>query len=284
MKKTAILLIHCTDRPGIITEISGFIMQNGGNVVYLDQYVDRENRQFFMRIEWEVSGDGLDRQSIKGAVEHLLKGLDPKLELYHSDQPSRIAVFVSKESHCLHDLLYHVTSGSWNAEIPLIIGNHASLSSVADSFGIPFYHIPVSAENKVEAEREQLKLLEEYQVDLVVLARYMQILSAEFVAQAQRKIINIHHSFLPAFAGAKPYHQAYERGVKCIGATSHYVTAELDGGPIIAQDITHVDHRNSVQDLVRKGKELEKVILSRAVWAHVQHKILTYHNKTVVFH
>lgn len=284
MKPTAVLLIHCPDRPGILATVTDFININGGNIVYLDQHVDRVQQVFFMRVEWELEGFVIPRNKIEEYFNTLYASkYDMYFRLFFSDVKLRMAIFVSKMSHCLFDLLARHCSGEWNVEIPLIVSNHPDMQSVAERFDIPYHIIPINKENKAEQEQVTLRLLRENDIDFIVLARYMQVLSEDMVVHYNNRIINIHHSFLPAFVGAKPYHAAYERGVKLIGATSHYVTTELDAGPIIGQDIARISHKNSVDDLIHKGRDLEKIVLSRAVEKHIEHKILTYKNKTVVF-
>lgn len=286
MKPTAILLLHCPDQPGIISEITKFITDNHGNIVYLDQYVDREDGMFFMRIEWELENFLIPRGKIADYVQTLYaQKYSITFNLYFNDERSRMAIFVSKMSHCLYDLLARYKAGEWNVDIPCIVSNHEDLRYVAEQFGIPYYvwSIKKDHSNKKEVEEAEMKLLRDNHITFIVLARYMQIISDEMVAAYPHHIINIHHSFLPAFIGAKPYRQAWERGVKIIGATSHYVTAELDAGPIIEQDVTRISHKDTPESLVLKGKDLEKIVLSRAVSKHIERKILTYHNKTVIF-
>lgn len=280
----ATLLICCPDKQGIVARVTEFIYKNKGNVIYLDQHVDQEEKVFFMRLEWELEKFLIPQDKIAEHFKAEVATLyDMKFDLYFDKGVHRMAVFVSKMPHCLFDMLSRYMDGEWQVEIPLIISNHMDLEPVVKRFGIPFYYIPVTADNKVEAEKEQIKLLQEHKVDLIVLARYMQVLSNDFVAQYKNKIINIHHSFLPAFPGGKPYHSAYKRGVKIIGATSHYITAELDEGPIIEQDVTRISHKDSVETLIRKGRDLEKIVLSRAIFMHLQHRTLVYNNKTIVF-
>jgi formyltetrahydrofolate deformylase len=283
-KNTAVLLIHCPDRQGILATVTEFLNKNGGNIIYLDQHVDRQEEIFYMRVEWELEGFAIPLEKI-GDYFNTLIGLPLNMnwKLYFSDVIPRMALFVSKMPHCLFDILARYTAGEWDVEIPLIISNHLLLKPVAERFGIDFYHFPVTAENKEEQEKEEIALLKKHRIDFVVLARYMQILSHEFVKQFPNKIINIHHSFLPAFAGAKPYHAAHERGVKIIGATCHYVTSDLDAGPIIEQDVTRCSHVDTIQKLIRKGRDLEKIVLSQAVYKHLQRKVLVYNNRTVVF-
>lgn len=283
-KNTAILLMHCPDRPGIIAILTEFINSNGGNILYLDQYVDRENGIFYMRVEWELEGFQIPTDKISDYFDTLYAHrYDVTYRLSFSDRPQRMAIFVSKMSHCLYDMLARYRAGEWDVEIPLIVSNHPDLKFVGEQFGIPFEVFPVTRENKAGMEKRELELLDSQGVDFIVLARYMQVLSEDFIGHYPDSIINIHHSFLPAFVGAKPYHAAYERGVKLIGATSHYVTTELDAGPIIEQDIVRISHKDTVRDLIKKGRDLEKIVLSRAVEKHIQRKVLTYRNKTVVF-
>ncbi|MDD7760041.1 MAG: formyltetrahydrofolate deformylase [Candidatus Limisoma sp.] len=281
---TAILRMHCPDQAGIITVITGFINENGGNIVYLDQYVDRNNGIFYMRIEWELDNFIIPKEKISDYFNTLYaQRYNMSFHISFTERVQRMAIFVSKMSHCIYDLLARYTAGEWDVEIPLIISNHPDLSIIGKQFNIPFEVIPITKDNKAEQEAKEFELLERYNIDFIVLARYMQVLSEDFIARYPNRIINIHHSFLPAFIGAKPYHQAYERGVKLIGATSHYVTAELDAGPIIEQDIARISHKDSPAELVHKGRDLEKIVLSRAVEKHIQRKILTYKNKTIIF-
>ena len=286
MKSCAILLLHCPDKPGIISEITKFVTDNKGNIVYLDQYVDREDGMFFMRIQWELEKFLIPREKIFDYIDTLY-ALRYKMtfNLYFTDERPRMAIFVSKMSHCLYDLLARYKAGEWNVDIPCIVSNHEDLRYIADQFNIPYYVWSVNKDhsNKDEVEKAQMALLKEKKITFVVLARYMQIIGDNMIQAYPHHIINIHHSFLPAFIGSKPYHQAWERGVKIIGATSHYVTAELDAGPIIEQDITRISHKDTPESLVLKGKDLEKIVLSRAVTKHIERKILTYHNKTIIF-
>ena len=276
--------MHCPDQAGIITVITGFINENGGNIVYLDQYVDRNNGIFYMRIEWELDNFIIPKEKISDYFTTLYaQRYNMSFHISFTERVQRMAIFVSKMSHCIYDLLARYTAGEWDVEIPLIISNHPDLSIIGQQFNIPFEVIPITKDNKAEQEAKEFELLERYNIDFIVLARYMQVLSEDFIARYPNRIINIHHSFLPAFIGAKPYHQAYERGVKLIGATSHYVTAELDAGPIIEQDIARISHKDSPAELVHKGRDLEKIVLSRAVEKHIQRKILTYKNKTIIF-
>ena len=279
---TATLLVSCPDRPGLVSKIANFIYANGGNIIHADQHTDFTTGLFLTRIEWQLEGFNLPREVIGTAFAAIAKPIEANWQLHFSDYVPRLAIWVTKQNHCLLDLLWRQQARELPAQIPLIISNHSNLESIAKQFGIDFYHIPISKENKSEQEAKQLELLKEYKIDLVVLAKYMQILSADFVAQFPN-IINIHHSFLPAFAGAKPYQRAYERGVKIIGATAHYVTEDLDEGPIIEQEVTHVSHRDTVADLIRKGKDLERLVLARAVRLHLQNRVLVYGNRTVIF-
>lgn len=281
---TAVLVVHCPDTPGIIAVITEFITANGGNILYLDQYVDKVNGVFYMRIEWDLERFIIPKDKIADYFSTLYgKRYGVKFRITFSSQPQRMAIFVSKMSHCIYDLLARYVAGEWHVEIPVIISNHPDLSLIGKQFGIPFEVVPVTRENKKEMEAREFELLDRYNIDFIVLARYMQVLSEEFINRYPERIINIHHSFLPAFIGAKPYHAAFDRGVKLIGATSHYVTTELDAGPIIEQDIVRITHKDTIPDLIKKGRDLEKIVLSRAVEKHIQHKILTYNNKTVVF-
>ena len=284
MMKTAKLLLHCPDQPGILAAVTDFITVNKGNIVYLDQYVDRVENIFFMRLEWELENFLIPQEKIEDYFATLYaQKYDMSFKLYFSDYKPRMAIFVSKMSHCLYDLLARYAAGEWNVEIPLIVSNHPDLQHVAERFSIPFYLFPITKENKAEQEQKELALLAEHRVNFIVLARYMQVVSEQLINAFPNRIINIHHSFLPAFVGAKPYHAAFERGVKIIGATSHYVTTELDAGPIIEQDVVRITHKDTVQDLVNKGKDLEKIVLSRAVQKHIDRKVLAYKNKTVIF-
>ena len=281
---TAVLRMHCPDCPGIIAVITDFITSNRGNIIYLDQYVDRVEGTLYMRVEWELDGFLIPKEKLKDYFETLYATrYQLTYRLSFTSHRQRMAIFVSKMSHCLYDLLSRYIAGEWDVEIPVIISNHPDLAIVGKQFNIPFEVVPVTRENKAEMEQREFGILDSYGVDFIVLARYMQVLSEDFIARYPNHIINIHHSFLPAFVGAKPYHQAFIRGVKLIGATSHYVTADLDAGPIIEQDTTRITHKDTIEDLVKKGRDLEKIVLSRAVEKHIQRKILTYDNKTVVF-
>jgi len=281
-QKTAVLLIHCPDAKGIVAHVTGFIRDHDGNVLHLDQHVDFEQNVFFMRMMWSLEGFDLSREAFQAAFAPIAERYRMTCTLHYGPSRSRLALFVSKQAHCLYDILSRHEAGEFDADIPLIISNHEDLRKVADRFGIPFHVFPITAQTKGSREQQEIALLRDEGVDTVVLARYMQILSQDFVAAFPNQIINIHHSFLPAFAGARPYHAAYERGVKIIGATSHYVTSELDQGPIIEQDIIRVTHKETIEDFVRKGRDLEKSVLSRAIWLHLRRQILVYSNKTVI--
>ncbi|MHC5746023.1 MAG: formyltetrahydrofolate deformylase [Nostoc sp.] len=279
---TATLLISCPDRRGLVAKFANFIYSNGGNIIHADQHTDFAAELFLTRIEWQLDGFNLPREFIAPAFNAIAQPLGAKWELRFSDTVPRIAIWVSRQDHCLFDLIWRQRAKEFIAEIPLIISNHSNLKVVAEQFNIDFQHIPINKDNKSEQEAQQLELLRQYKIDLVVLAKYMQIVSADFISQFPQ-IINIHHSFLPAFIGANPYHRAFERGVKIIGATAHYATADLDAGPIIEQDVVRVSHRDEVDDLVRKGKDLERIVLARAVRSHLQNRVLVYGNRTVVF-
>ena len=277
------ILIHCPDQSGIIRSVTTFVHQQNGNVIYLDQHVDKQARVFCMRLESEFE-ETVDLTDFKDEFEKgLAKKFDMQWDIYQSSIKPNLAIFVSKYNHCLYDLLSRFNSGELQVNIPFILSNHPDLEYVAKQFDIPYYYVSVTKENKSEAEAKQLELLKQHKVDFIVLARYMQIVSSKVIAVYPNKIINIHHSFLPAFAGAKPYHAAFNRGVKIIGATSHYVTEELDAGPIIEQDVATVSHTHSVQDFIAKGRDLEKIVLARAVKLHVSRKTMVYNNRTVIF-
>ena len=283
-KKTAILRMHCPDQPGIIAVITQFITENQGNIIYLDQYVDRVNGVFYMRVEWELDRFLIPSEKIDDYFNTLYaQRYCLTYKLSFSSRVQRMAIFVSKMSHCLYDMLSRYVAGEWDVEIPVIISNHPDLAMAGQQFGIPFEVVPVTRDNKDEMEQREFDILDKYEVDFIVLARHMQLLSENFINRYPNRIINIHHSFLPAFVGAKPYHQAYARGVKLIGATSHYVTTELDAGPIIEQEVVRISHKDTIQDLVKKGRDLEKIVLSRSVEKHIQRKILTYDNRTIIF-
>ena len=282
--KSATLLIHCPDQKGIVISITEFIFKNGGNILYLDQHVDTERQVFFMRVEWDLHDFVIADRKIGEYFETLVaKRFSMSWRLHFSDEVLRMALFVSKQPHCFYDILARYEAGEWQVEIPLIISNHTDMQTAAGRLGIDYVHLPVTGENRAVQERRQLELLQQYRIDFIVLARYMQILSDGFIGNYPDRIINIHHSFLPAFPGARPYHSAYDRGVKIIGATSHYATAELDAGPIIEQDVVRVSHENSVEDMIRKGRDLEKMVLARAVWHHLHHNIMVYENRTLVW-
>lgn len=279
---TATLLVSCPDQRGLVAKIANFIYANGGNIIHADQHTDFSAGLFLTRIEWQLEGFNLPRDLIGPAFNAIAQPLQANWKLHFSDAVPRIAIWVSRQDHCLLDLLWRQRAGELNAKIPVIMGNHAEMGTIANQFGIDFHHIPITKETKPEQETKQLALLQQYEIDLVVLAKYMQILSPDFIDRFP-SVINIHHSFLPAFAGANPYQRAYERGVKIIGATAHYVTPDLDEGPIIEQDVVRVSHRDDVNDLIRKGKDLERVVLARAVRLHLQNRVLVYGNRTVVF-
>lgn len=284
MKRTAILLIHCPDQPGLVAAVANYILARDGNIVSLEEHVDPDEGVFFMRAEWEISNFRLCADEIGPDFDRsVARTFDMKWRVHFGDERVRLALFVSKLPHCLYDILARCESGEWNAEVAFIASNHGFASAIASRFGIPFYAFDVQPSTRPEVEAAQLALVEQHGVDTVILARYMQILSPTLVQALPGRIINIHHSFLPAFPGARPYHSAHARGVKIIGATSHYVTEELDEGPIIAQDVTHVSHRDSVDDLVRKGRDLEKLVLARAVWSHCRREVLAHGRRTVVF-
>ncbi len=280
---TARLLITCPDRQGLIAIVAGFLAEHGGNIVEADQHSDAQHGEFFMRVEIDPEGFRLDRSNFAQAWEPTARECKMRWWLYWGNDLKRMAILVSKESHCLSDLLWRWQTGELRVEIPFVAGNHESIGQHATSHGLAFHHLPSTPQTKQQQEARLVALLEEAHVDFIVLARYMQILSPEFVANYAQRIINIHHSFLPAFAGPRPYRQAFERGVKLIGATSHYVTDKLDAGPIIAQSTLPVGHRDSVEDLIRKGRDLERTVLATAVRHHVEDKVLVSRNKTVVF-
>lgn len=279
---TATLLISCPDSPGLVAKIANFIYANGGNIIHADQHTDFATSLFLIRIEWQLKGFNLPREAISTSFSAIAKPLNANWQLHFSETLPKIALWVTKQDHCLLDLLWRNQVKELPGTISLIISNHPNLEAIAKQFGIDFYHLPITKDNKAEQEEKQLELLQQYEIDLVVLAKYMQIVSPSFIANFP-KIINIHHSFLPAFPGAKPYHRAHARGVKIIGATAHYVTEDLDEGPIIEQEVARVNHQDTIPDLVRKGKDLERLVLARAVRSHLQNKVLVYGNKTVVF-
>ncbi len=279
-----ILVGKCPDRVGIITYLTKWFAEHSGNILELDQHVDRSTGEFFIRIEWDMEGFDISRTDFPALFgKGVATPLSMKWDLAYSGDRPRIAIFVSQLSHCMWDIISRWQSGEWNVEIPLIIGNHSDFESTALRFGCKFRHVPISAETKTEQEKKELALLRDLKIDFIVLARYMQILSGDFVSQYSNRIINIHHSFLPAFAGANPYQRAHERGVKLIGASAHYVTPELDEGPIIQQDTVEVSHRDSVEDLIRKGRDVEKIVLSRAIYLHINKRIAVHGKRTVIF-
>ncbi len=281
---TATLLIHCPDQPGLVHTVTSFILYHGGNILHLDQHVDRQANVFFMRVEWALKGFALaTAEDVRRSFGSIASERRMKWSLHLSEERRRVAVFVTKEGHCLYDLLSRHEAGELPCDIPLIVSNHEHLRPAAERFGIPFVHVPVTPETKEAVEARHIALMWEHKIDTIVLARYMQIVTPGFIAAFPNQILNIHHSFLPAFVGAKPYHQAHERGVKLIGATSHYVTNDLDEGPIIHQDVIRVSHKDSAADMVRLGKDLEKIVLSKALWWHLNNCVLVYGNRTVVF-
>ena len=281
MNNTAILLINCPDRKGLVASVSGMLYEHGANIIHADQHQDHEAGLFFMRVEWALEGFNVDAFRAQFAPIAAELRMEWRLEL--SSTVTSMAIFVSQYLHCYADLLYRHKAGELACEIPLIVSNHPGARALADFHGIPFHQVEIGPDGKAGAERRQIALLEKHNVDLIVLARYMQILSSDFVSHFPNRIINVHHSFLPAFVGAKPYHRAFERGVKLIGSTSHYVTEVLDDGPIIEQDVTRISHRDQLEDLIEKGRDLERVVLSRAVRWRLAHRILSYGSKTVVF-
>jgi len=283
MKNTATLLITCPDARGIVAAIADFLHQHNANILHADQHQDAENNLFLMRVEWDLAGFNLDEASFNQAFAVIADKFSMEWQLKLSQNKARVAIMVSQYDHCLADLLHRHKSGELACEIPLVISNHRDTEKLVQFYGVDFHYIPVTKDNKAEAEAAQFKLFDEYNIDLIVLARYMQILSPDFVTRYPQRIINIHHSFLPAFIGARPYHRAFERGVKLIGATSHYVTEVLDEGPIIEQGIERISHRDQVEDLIQKGRDLERVVLSKAVRWHIENRILLYANKTVIF-
>jgi formyltetrahydrofolate deformylase len=280
---TATLLISCRDQKGLVAAVSDFLYRHDGNIVHADQHTDHEEDVFLQRVEWQLAGFALGRDAIAEAFRPIAERFDMTWTLRFSDEVPRVALLVSKLHHCMYDLLARWRLGELHAEIPIVISNHADAAEIVRDFGVEFRHLPVTAETKAAQEQQMAGLLAERKIDVVIMARYMQVLSDGFVRRYPNRIINIHHSFLPAFAGARPYHQAHERGVKIIGATAHYATPELDQGPIIDQDVARVSHRDSVDDLVRKGRDLERTVLSRAVRHHLEDRVLVADNKTVVF-
>lgn len=288
MKDSAVLLIDCPDRKGLVARVSGLLYEWGANILHADQHIDHELGMFFMRVEWALNGagagaSGFDLAGFRIRFARLADELEMHWTLHSGGQRPRVALFCSQYLHCVADLLYRWRTGELDCEIPLIVSNHTAVAELAGFHGVPFEHTPVTPATRGDAERRQLELLAAHGIELAVLARYMQILSAEFVGRYPARIINVHHSFLPAFTGARPYHAAHQRGVKLIGATSHYVTEALDDGPIIEQDVARISHRDQVEDLVARGRDLERMVLSRAVRWHLDRRILCYGNKTVVF-
>lgn len=283
MKNTATLLVTCPDRKGLVAAIADFLYQHDANILHADQHQDAENNLFLMRVEWDMAGSSVNADNFAQHFGPIAERFDMQWQLKLAQRKPRLAIMVSQYDHCLADLLHRHQSGELACDIPLIISNHLDTQRLAEFYGIPFHRIEVSKDNKAQAEAAQFALFDQYDIDLIVLARYMQILSPDFVRRYPQRIINIHHSFLPAFIGARPYHRAFERGVKLIGATSHYVTEVLDEGPIIEQDIDRISHRDQVEDLIQKGRDLERIVLSRAVRWHVENRILLYANKTVIF-
>lgn len=280
---SAILLIDCPDQKGLVAAIADFLYAHGGNILHADQHKDKQLGQFFMRVEWEQKEFDLDSAEFVREFEPMAGRLHMHWQLFYSQQRPLVAIFVSRQLHCLADLLYRHQTGELSCEIAFIVSNHTDAEPLARFYGIPFHVVAVNPANKATVEASQLRLLRDAKVELVILARYMQILSPEFVAEYPHQIINVHHSFLPAFTGARPYHAAFERGVKLIGATSHYATENLDEGPIIEQDVARISHRDAPEDLIQKGRDLERVVLARAVRWHLERRILCYGNKTVVF-
>ncbi len=283
MSETATLLIYCPDRPGLVHDVTGFISSHRGNIIDLQQHIDEAQNAFFMRLEWSLEHFTLEKEEIEARLQPLARRHEMQLKLAFSSQRKRVALFVTKENHCLYDLLARHEAGELPVDIPCIVSNHDTLRPAAERFGIPFHRFEITKENKAEQEQAMIALLLAEKVDTVVLAKYMQIIGPSMIAEFPNRILNIHHSFLPAFIGAKPYHQAFERGVKIIGATSHYVTTELDQGPILHQDVMRVSHEDTVPDLVRLGRDLEKNVLAKALWWHVRDQVLVFKNKTVVF-
>ena len=280
---TAVLLLSCPDQKGLVATVSDFLYRNNGNIIHADQHTDQEEGVFLQRVEWELAGFDIPRDEISKEFQPIAERFNLTWSLGFSDNVPRIALFVSKLPHCLYDLLARWRMGEFRAEIPLVVSNHDDLRSIVEEFGVEYHSVSITPDTKAAQEAHIIEELEKHRIDVVVLARYMQILGRDFVDQYRNRIINIHHSFLPAFAGGRPYHQAHERGVKIIGASAHYVTPELDEGPIIEQDVARVSHRDAVADLIRKGRDLEKMVLARAVDLHLRRRIVVYGNKTVVF-
>lgn len=283
MRHTAVLLISCPDQKGLVAAIADFLLLHDANILHADQHQDAELKLFLMRVEWDLAGFRLDLAEFAAAFKSVAERFGMTWRLAESSRKPRMAVFVSKFDHCLADLFYRYQSSELHCELPIVISNHEDTRWLAEAYRVPFQHMTVTKDNKAESEQMQLAILRDLKIDFIVLARYMQVLSADFIRHFPNRIINIHHSFLPAFHGAKPYHRAFERGVKLIGATAHYVTETLDDGPIIEQDVARISHRDSLDDLITKGADLEKVVLSRAVKWHLDNRVLVYANKTVVF-
>ena len=282
-RPTAILLLACPNQRGLVTTVSNFVYQHQGDIIHADQHTDMERDYYLQRVEWDLTNFTIPREEIADAFDPIAKSFGMEWSLSFSDHRPRIAIFVSQEQHCLMDLLARWQMGEFPADLALVISNHNRLQQAVEQAGFAFYHFPITTDTKPQQEAAELAILQEHRIDNIILARYMQVLSQDFVARYHNRIINIHHSFLPAFAGARPYHQAYQRGVKLIGATAHYATTDLDEGPIIEQDGAKVSHRDTVDDMIRKGRDLEKVVLARAVRMHLLHRVLVYGNKTVVF-
>ncbi|MCH8994408.1 MAG: formyltetrahydrofolate deformylase [Chloroflexi bacterium] len=280
---TAVLLLSCPDQKGLVAAVSDFLYRNNGNIIHADQHTDQEEGVFLQRVEWELAGFDIPRDEISREFQPIAERFNLTWSLGFSDYVPRIALFVSKLPHCLYDLLARWRMGEFRAEIPVVVSNHEDLRSIVEEFGVEYQSVAITPDTKAAQEAHIIEELEKQRIDVVVLARYMQVLGRDFVEQYRDRMINIHHSFLPAFAGGRPYHQAHERGVKIIGASAHYVTPELDEGPIIEQDVARVSHRDAVADLIRKGRDLEKVVLARAVDLHLRRRIVVYGNKTVVF-
>ena len=279
---TVILQLICPDRPGLVSELAGWVAANGGNIRHADHHTDAGAGLFLSRIEWMLDGFGIPRQALPESAAALAERLQGQAQLHFSDELPRVAIFASRQSHCLQDLLWRVQSGELPMHVPLVIANHPDLEALCSGFGVHFECVPVTRETKPEAEQRMLQLLQDYAIDLAVLAKYMQVLSGDFLSRFSQ-VINIHHSFLPAFKGAQPYHRAWERGVKLIGATAHYVTEDLDAGPIIEQTIAHVSHRDEVDDLIRKGRDTERLALARALRLHLCRQVMVYRGRTAVF-
>lgn len=278
---TIIALLYGPDQPGLVSRVSSWIFLRGSNIHHADQHKDTEANIFFQRVEWSPSGSS--EEEANAFRQFASEELGMKVKVAHTTDRPKVALFVSKFDHCFHDTILRFQSGEMSGELSCILSNHTALKDASDTYGIPFYYVPVTAEQKSEAEAQQIEIIKKHHIDLIIMARYMQVLSDDFLINADCPVINIHHSFLPAFAGGRPYHQAHTRGVKLIGATAHYATADLDEGPIIHQDVTRINHRNSVQDLVRKGRDLEKSVFAQAIRLHLDNRILIYNNKTVVF-